>query len=189
MLFNKRPSLSLEAKHNLYEQYFTKIYKIAFYITHSETLAEDVTHETFKVAWEKFCQIRDPTKTGAWLAAIATNLSKDLVREYGRCTPMEPGILYSRAAINASPLEALVEKETTREIKNAIGNLPNDFKQVIILRYYDALSIKEIARSLKIPVGTVKSRLYRAKKILKANLDNEAEKTTPSLQGGISHVR
>lgn len=189
MLFNRRPSPLLEEKQSLYEEHFTTVYKIAFYITHSETLAEDVTHETFKVALEKFDQVRDPTKIGGWLAAIATNLSKDLVREYGRCTPMESGILYSKAVINAFPLKALVEKETTREIKNAIGNLPHDFKQVIILRYYDALSIKELARSLKIPVGTVKSRLYRAKKTLKASLDNEAEKTTPSLQGGISHVR
>ncbi|MGI9952625.1 sigma-70 family RNA polymerase sigma factor [Moorellaceae bacterium AZ2] len=178
MFFRKeqKRGCSPEVKQLLYEAYFDRIYRCALFITHDPAAAEEVVQETFAIAFEKYNQLRDPAKTGAWLVAIAINViraNRNQNKKLVLLTPEDMAQLQI-CSIMENLENTLEQREIVEALKAAIRKLPAEFRDILILKYYAELEVEEIASVLEIPAGTVKSRLNRAReKLCKTLTDNK----------------
>jgi RNA polymerase sigma factor (sigma-70 family) len=128
--------------------------------------AEDVVQESFVKAFRSLESFRggDPR---VWLLAIVRNTAITLLRRRQRentsaWNETEPEPMDS----NANPENALFENIRRRQVRKAIEQLPDEFRETLILRELEELSYKEIAAILNVPLGTVMSRLARARNLL-----------------------
>jgi len=159
----------LDAFNVLAARHQTLMYNIAYRITGSADLAEDATQEALIHAYRKIGQYRGGSLR-AWLARIATNSSYDQLRSRRRqgATSIEEMVeeedrlvqLVDRAA---SPEEEAVSGELGRAIASAVLGLPPDQRSVVVLVDYNHFDYEEAAEALDISLGTVKSRLSRAR--------------------------
>lgn len=165
-----------EMRELIFETYFDRTYKVALTLTRDPLLAQDVTQETFAIAFTRMHQLRDPSKMGAWLAAIAINVAR--ASKNARDIPTAPEVLRAICEDVEAPdnVELVAEQhETACEIKPLIQALPAEQQQVILLHYYYDLPLDEIAEMLDIPIGTVKSRLGRARDKIRQALHQQSE--------------
>ena len=151
---------------DLIEQHYSLLYRYAFRLSGSAADAEDLTQQTFLTAQAKLHQLREPSYAKAWLFAIIRNTFRKSLRHHGN-----PAVL---------PLESVSEPAANRpinptfdseEIQNALNELPEEFRSPLVLYYFNEFSYKEIAEQLEIPIGTVMSRLARAKTHLRRRLE------------------
>ncbi len=159
----------------LYDQYIDKIYRFVFLRVNSQEVAEDLTSETFLRGWRSF---KDEEKKiinpSAFLYQIARNLVIDFYREKGKVqvvsaesTPInDPRINLEEKALLGSDIDT---------VKQAIGNLKEDYQAVVIWHYLDDLSVPEIANVMEKPEGTIRVMLHRALKALKKELGSIQE--------------
>jgi RNA polymerase sigma-70 factor, ECF subfamily len=125
-------------------------------------LAEDLVQETLlRLVRQQTYQSGRPFRP--WLYAIATNLARDYfkssaVRQALRGGNQEQALLHLRDP-QASPEERALEAEQSGEVRGALAQLGEGYRVVVLLRFYQGLSLQEIAETLRIPLGTVKSRL------------------------------
>jgi RNA polymerase sigma-70 factor (ECF subfamily) len=122
------------------------------------TLAEDLAQEAFLRVIHAIQQYQYPRPFKPWLYAIATNMARDTFKraDHRRATDMPDD---DRLLSDERPEEALADLDEERRVAQALLRLPEHQREVVILRYYQELSLAEIAEALAIPVGTVKSRL------------------------------
>jgi RNA polymerase sigma-70 factor, ECF subfamily len=146
----------------------------ANYLTGDKAAAEDLLQETYLKAYRFFEKFDEGTNAKAWLYRIMRNT---YINEYRRVKRIPDVVQYdeqlSPYQMNASVLGSVdelrerIDRETFGdEIAGAIGGLPEKFKSVVILRDVENLPYEEIAEALEIPVGTVRSRLHRARAML-----------------------
>ncbi|HEU5198379.1 MAG TPA: sigma-70 family RNA polymerase sigma factor [Ktedonobacterales bacterium] len=125
-------------------------------------LAEDLTQETFlRVLRQRTCQPDRSFKP--WLYAIATNLARDhfksaSVRQHWRGDDAEEALLHLYDSA-PGPEECALAAEQGGEIIAALNELGEEYRVALLLRFYQGLSLQEIAETLRVPLGTVKSRL------------------------------
>lgn len=183
MFFNKKKQDEIRLYKILFESYNKKVYKVAYYILNNEEEAKDIVQDTFIQAFNKIDTLKDKDKFESWICAIAANLSKAkynkkkkelLVQDDSEIIPF----LYYDKSLD-SPEDILENKELKSCIMEQINSLDNHYKQVVVLYYYLEQSYEEISKSLDISIGTVKSRLYRAKASIKEKLEKhrDMEKT------------
>ncbi|WDP90593.1 MAG: sigma-70 family RNA polymerase sigma factor [Desulfobacter sp.] len=149
------------------------LYNVALKYTGNTFDAEDIVQETYLMAFNKFHQLKDTSRCKPWLLRILRNnflksCQKDKARQR-----LEQGeyIDYLKAHIRQKDAEALLVEHTgTREIRAAIDRLPEKYGEVLTLYYMNGLLYKEIAEVLDIPIGTVMSRLTRAREGVKTRL-------------------
>lgn len=125
--------------------------------------AEDAVGEAVLRAWRSWGRLRDPARVKPWLMKITVNCAREQRRKYGRVTPM-------------ADLEALAgaaEEEPVSILWEAVLRLPEEQRAAVALFYYEDLTEAETAKVLGAPVGTVKSRLSRARSRLRALLREE----------------
>lgn len=140
-------------------EYTPALYRLAFGILHNREDAEDVVSESVLKAYEKLHALRKPECFRAWLMQIAVNEAKRVYTKNKRYTLTE----------NIEDYMPAFEDEH-HELWDIVMKLDIDYRETVILYFYEQFSIKEIAQILHIPEGTVKSRLSRAKKKLKESL-------------------
>jgi RNA polymerase sigma-70 factor (ECF subfamily) len=135
------------------------------------TLAEDLAQETFVRVMHSIGLYQHPRPFKAWLYAIATNITRDYFKraEIRRAADMPDEDL--ALSDDERPEEALAADDEERRVAAALLRLPDHQREVVILRYYQELSLNEIAEALNIPVGTVKSRLSLGLDRLRAMLE------------------
>jgi RNA polymerase sigma-70 factor (ECF subfamily) len=139
------------------------------------SLADDVFQNTFVQVFVKADQFEDGRQVRPWLYTIATNQAIDALRRAGRQPAVsldgqlaeggegEPRpLLELLEARGPGPLDQTEDEERRLLVRAAVDRLPELFKQVVVLAYYQGLKYREIADVLAVPVGTVKSRLHAA---------------------------
>ncbi len=153
---------------NIYDTYFENVYKSTLAIVRDESLAKDATQETFLTIYKESNQIKNIKYIKSWVITIATRKAIDIVRKESKTfsTDKIDYILKD----TKTPYDIVSKKEDKILLDNALKQLGFKYRQIIILRYYFDYSYKEIENILKISEGTVKSRLHKAKKILKDRL-------------------
>ena len=154
------------------EDYGKDIYNFCLYLTREKELAEDLYQDTFLTAIRKHRYIDDATAKG-YLLSISIGLWKNIKRKTAwrnRIAPMEQLDITEQMLLYTGN-DTVLEDEKKRMIRNAIQRLSDKYRIVILLFYMEELSQEEIAVVLHIPVGTVKSRLYTAKQLLKSELE------------------
>ena len=158
------------------------LYTAALRMTRKPADAEDLVQETYLKAYRGFEGFELGTNLKAWLYRILTNTYINRYRQQKR-RPTETDIddvedfyLYRRlggideARISKSAEDSLFELFTDDEVKNALEDLPEQFRMAVLLADVEGFSYKEIAEILDIPIGTVMSRLHRGRKALQKSL-------------------
>ncbi|MGH7686464.1 MAG: RNA polymerase sigma factor [Candidatus Dormibacteria bacterium] len=150
------------------------LYTMALRILGTPYDAADVVQETFLRAYTRLPELRGRT-VRAWLFRVAINCARDVQRRSTRrpTTPLadEAGNVIELPDPGLGPEASAVARQQTAAIKDALLNLPADFRAAVVLRDVNDLSYEEIADALRIPIGTVKSRLNRARHLLVAELE------------------
>ena len=146
-------------------------YNLSRWLTASDADAEDVTQEAYLRAL-KFFETHRGTDTRAWLLAIVRNTCRTwLEKNRSRRVVGLPESNDSVAADeSANPESLAIRRDERKLIRQAIENLPVEYREMIVLRELEGLSYKEIAGIAEIPLGTVMSRLSRAREQLEQNL-------------------
>lgn len=147
--------------------------------------AQDVAQETFIKAYRALGSFRGDSAFYTWLYRIAINTAKNyLLSRSRRSSNYELDIQDAEAIENAPQLQGLetperllLNQEIVETIKTAIDGLPEEMRVAIMLREFDGMSYEEIAEAMDCPVGTVRSRIFRAREAI----DN---KLTPLLEHG-----
>ena len=157
------------------------LYNYGLYLTGDREAANDLLQETYLKAFRFFEKFEPGTNAKAWLYRIMRNT---FINEYRRVKRLPDLVQYDEQISSYQMLPREEEKTELRkqingelfedEIAGAIASLPEKFKSVIVLRDVEDLPYEEIADALEIPVGTVRSRLHRARAILFAKLRDYA---------------
>jgi RNA polymerase sigma-70 factor (ECF subfamily) len=137
--------------------------------------ADDMTQDVFLRAYRGLPRFRDQAPPRAWLAAIADNAIKNRYRSRSRfrrifAPSADPDSLGDRESSAAGPEEHATAGESRRSVLGALQKLPLDFRLPVVLRDLEEWSYEEIATSLELPIGTVKSRIARGRGQLRAIL-------------------
>jgi RNA polymerase sigma-70 factor, ECF subfamily len=146
-------------------------HNLARWLLHNEQDAQDVVQEAYLRAFKSFGGFRG-SNGRAWLLTIVRNTSYTLLKKNRAAdltTPFDEEI-HAPGHESVSSATILEHAEDAELIKNAIDQLPAEFREILILRHQEDLSYKEIGEILKIPTGTVMSRLARARTKLKEYL-------------------
>jgi RNA polymerase sigma-70 factor (ECF subfamily) len=141
------------------DQHLDQLFAYAYRLTGSLDLAEDLTQQTFLVAQQRIHQLRDPDRLAAWLMRILRNAFLKYRRGM-KPLAARPLELDEEQLVCEHRSQAVYDEEL---LHAALQRLPEEFRIVVLMFYFEALSYREIAEELALPVGTVMSRLSRAK--------------------------
>lgn len=165
-----------EAKRVIFELFYNKVYQTAYFITRDPYLAQDVLQESFIKAFHYLDQLESGDKLEKWLTTITTRTAIDLLRKrkVWNGIPVDDQYLHSLLEHPNHSVEAEVEKGILKEwVKKGISELKPEYRAVIILKYILDLKDQEIADILNENIGTVKTRIFRAKKKLRDQLQQD----------------
>jgi RNA polymerase sigma-70 factor (ECF subfamily) len=162
------------------EKYKIPLYKLCINLYKNKTNAEDLFQDTWIKAFKYMNDFDRNKNFEPWLFTIAINLFKDNYRKLKRWFSKsidflditeKDSVMDSIKSTTYIPEESFDNNQNKEQLRKAINNLKDDFRMVIILFYYNGLKQKEISEILEIPEGTVKSRLNKAKKLLKEYME------------------
>ncbi len=158
------------AVRTVYRAYGRLVYAVALRILGDRTLAEEATQQTFLKAWRAAGAL-DPTREiGPWLATIARRVAIDIYRrESGRAATPLDAVAPGHPALATAP-EGTERIHDAWAVREAVDTLPDDERLIVRLQHFEGLTHGEIAEKLKLAVGTVKSRSFRAHRKLAAQL-------------------
>lgn len=171
----------------LYERYRDRVYNVCYRITGNATDALDASQETFGILFRKIGEFRFQSRFSSWVYRIAVNASIDLKRRASsrRLASLdtfqeeqsEEGFRFDiHDEAVEMPAASASRRELEREIQRAILRLSPKLRAITVLRYIESLSYEEIAETLQISLGTVKSRLSRAHEALDRELSPVLDK-------------
>jgi RNA polymerase sigma-70 factor (ECF subfamily) len=152
----------------IFNEYGTYVYRVALLLTRSASLADDVTQETFLKVFQKM-HTYDPMKPiQPWIYRITVNTTRNLLRKqkWLSFVGFTPDVQYESSSVEDSFMQAVENEELLKEV----NRLPLKGREIIVLHYYVGLKLAEVAETLRIPLGTCKSRLNAALKILRKQL-------------------
>jgi RNA polymerase sigma-70 factor (ECF subfamily) len=154
--------------------HLTEIYRAALRSTRNPAEAEDVAQEVFLQAWKSFARYERGTNGRAWLYRILWNVTQQLRRKK-QAIPLGAEGEAVMAETLAAP-EPTPEKITDDEVARALAALSAEHREIVLLSDVEGFTYKEIAGMLSVPVGTVMSRLSRARAALRRRLSGMAVK-------------
>jgi RNA polymerase sigma-70 factor, ECF subfamily len=158
---------SLHAAEALFDRYWTHAWRAAYAVTANRSLADDAAQEAMEKAFAALQRFDETRPFGPWLKRIAVNRAIDHLRRRGRLEPF-PG----EATLHTWTVgESADEDLRAWAVADAVAGLGAGKRLVIVLHYWLDLPLEEIAGVLGLPVGTVASRLARAKDELRAVLE------------------
>ena len=137
--------------------------------------AQDVAQEAFLLAFKALPQIEDPSKFAGWLCAIARNRARRVAARESRTRPAEPDeldalLLQESAEIAPHPVDEMIRRIEHLSVRTALGKLPEDYRIVMRLYYYEEWPVKRIGEFLSLPVTTVKWRLHQGRQQMKRHI-------------------
>ena len=149
---------------SLFQMFEQDLYRIAFLYVKNQSDALDVVQETAYRSFKSIKQLKEANFFKTWLIRIAIHCSLDLLRKQEKIALMKPNV----EEVGFVTVNEDVELEWT--IRDLIEQLNENEKSVIILKFYEDLTINEVAQTLDMPIGTVKTVLYRALRKLRIKL-------------------
>jgi len=162
---------------HLIETYQHRLMRYLLFLTGKREVAEDLFQETWMRVLLRGSQYNGKARFDTWLFTIARNLVIDLSRKrtMSSLDEMSDGRDDERpfeiAMTGPSPLEQFQERENCAEVSEVLLKLEPNYREVLVLRFYEELSLDEIATVTRAPLSTVKSRLYRGLAALKPEME------------------
>lgn len=158
------------------ERHYERIYAFLYRLAQNESLAQDLTQDTFAAAWGSMDQFEGRSSLGTWLHKIALNIYRDHTRRSrGPVDSLEDWDSVSSPDPAPGLIECLAAEELQSKVKEAVGQLPEIYREAVILRCYQGLKYREVADLLEVPLGTIQHRLHVAFEKLRAALREEVE--------------
>ncbi len=161
----------------LIEQYQHRLLRYLVSLTADRALAEDLFQETWIRVLERGHQYDGRHEFSTWLYAVARNLTIDHLRRKKPAVSLDAlmdredaPVPYEPADTGPSALDAVAQHELAERITAAMSGLPVEYRETVVLRFQEGLALEEIANVTGLPLGTVKSRLYRALNMLMGRL-------------------
>jgi RNA polymerase sigma-70 factor (ECF subfamily) len=154
------------------------LYRYAYRLCGCPAEAEDLTQQAFLVAQQKLHQLREADRAVAWLFAVLRSCFLKSLRKQRPAGGQAFDIEVEHLAVAAPEVDEIDHEQ----LAAALGELPEEFRVVVLMFYFEELSYQEIARQLAIPIGTVMSRLSRAKGHLRMRLTPPAAGNSPTTQ-------
>lgn len=155
----------------LMNEYGQNIARLAFTYTKQKQLSEDIAQEVFIKCYENLDNFRNESTYKTWLYRITVNLCKDKLRSWSFKNIVLTEFFTKIKSTNKSPEMELVGLEERRLVAEKILSLPVKYREVIILYYYEEMSYNQISDLLNLSIQTIKSRLHRARLLLKKLLE------------------
>lgn len=150
------------------------LFRYAYRLTGMAADAEDLTQQAFMIAHRKLHQLREADRAAGWLFAI---LRSCYLKWRRKKVPM-PSTLADLDMAEVPQPAVELQAVDAEELQHVLGELPEDLRLILLMFYFEELSYKQIADELEIPIGTVMSRLSRAKQRLRERLSAVEEKAT-----------
>ena len=160
----------------LMNKYYSRVYASLFSFTKSHEDSEDLTQMTFLKVWQQITTFRGDSAFFTWVYRIAINLAKNYVSSAN----------FKKQKINTSIEEAdieiksfddselsLIHEQSLNKIRNFISSLPESLRTAFTLREQDGLSYEEIGKITNTPIGTVRSRIFRARESILDHINQE----------------
>ncbi|MGE8004296.1 RNA polymerase sigma factor [Lysinibacillus sp. NPDC093216] len=148
----------------LFQMYEADIYRMAFIYLKNEEEALDIVQETAYKAFDKIVSLKEPAYIKTWLIKIAISSSLNRLKKLEKIVPVQNEYIDNIQFEQVDPTVKVLLRQILEE-------LTSDEKGIVILKYYEGYTFQEIADTLQIPLGTVKSILYRALKKLRVQVE------------------
>lgn len=145
-----------------------KFYRIGYSYTKNADDALDIVQEALLKAMSSMKTLKTPDYFNTWFYRILINTALDFLRKKKRTLPADEEFF-------SANVEGRADDYSDMDLQRALDSLPENYKSVIILRFFEDLKIQEIARILDVNENTVKTRLYKSLKILRIKLSDEED--------------
>jgi len=145
-------------------RYGNSLYRMAFMYLKDVQLAEDALQETFLKIYKNYSRFRNESDEKTWMSRIAINVCKDMLRQSWRKVNITE-------LIEDIPADSFPDSTDYDGLMVEIMKLPDKYREIILLHYYQDMKTQDIAQTLGIPIGTVLVRLKRARDMLAKNLE------------------
>ena len=142
---------------------------VAFRALRDRALAEDLAQEVFLRAYRSLRRFQQGRRFGPWLMAICTNRVRDYIKARARRAEVT-WELDKTMASGATPLDRVTARQTLARVEAGLAGMPEETREVLRLRFVMGLDYEDISEALDIPLGTVKSRISRARTALRNTL-------------------
>ena len=185
MLFRRSTSAADAGATTFHDEalsYLDGLYGMAMRLTRNRADAEDLVQETFLKAIRAQRQYQPGTNMRAWLFTILHNTFLNTRRQAGRAPTTVDSEMVERAAADVAasvetPEQLLMRASLDADLQEALDLMPDAFRQAVWLRDVEEFSYAEIAKMLKVPIGTVMSRISRGRRLLHAHLTSKGDRS------------
>jgi len=170
---------------------FDQLYNFAHWLTRNREEAEDLVQETYTKALKGFSSFQLGTNFRAWMYRILRNtfLTSRTGLKVTMTVPLEPEEDGPELAIEHDTPETILLERSNRDLlQSALDELPVYFREILVLCEVEEMSYQEIAETLSIPIGTVMSRLSRARKTLRDRLQPQSQKGSAAIAKGTNRA-
>jgi RNA polymerase sigma factor (sigma-70 family) len=163
----------------LVERYQGVVCAVSYSRTRDQALSEDVAQETFLAAWQKLDQLREAGRLRAWLCGIASNLASKARKRRGREVPSDAVAEHEPA--HGDPFDALDAAQSEALVGDALGRVPEKYRDVLVLYYREQKPIAEVAEMLGISEAAALQRLARGRQYLADGVQSLVERSLRAL--------
>ncbi|MGV2941720.1 sigma-70 family RNA polymerase sigma factor [Mesobacillus sp. LC4] len=166
-----------ELLEELITKYGTELKRLAYLYVRDHSVAEDILQEVFVSCYRNLNHFRNDSSYKTWLVKITVNKCKDHFKRWDfRNLVYKAQVEFGLLSDDTSPEQSYFSEVKESLLVQEVFKLPFKLREVIILFYYEELSIEEISTTLEVNVNTIKSRLHRARKKLKESLGGSEAK-------------
>lgn len=171
----------VEAFSELIDRYKVAVYNLCARMLGDPTEAEDAAQEVFVRAYTQLKSYTPGRKFSTWILSIASHYCIDLLRRRKPSVDLDT-IAFWKQSDQPEPEERALTGEVRDEVRELLNKLPDKYRGVTILRYWNDLSYDEIAQASGLSVATVKTRLFRARELLAKELEKQRQGENPASQ-------
>jgi RNA polymerase sigma-70 factor, ECF subfamily len=164
---------------------FDQLYNFAHWLTHDTAEAEDLVQETYVKALRGFASFQAGTNFRAWMYRILRNSFLNSRTGLKTMVEFDEQDHETVGSSDATPESLLIDQANQQTMQQALGKLPIQFREILLLCEVEEMSYQEIAETLGIPPGTVMSRLFRARKALREALQSKLHGSTKGNPHGV----
>lgn len=155
----------------LMREYGNDVLRTAYSYVKDKYAAEDIFQETFIKAFKALDSFRDESNIKTWLIRITINAAKDFLKSAYNQKVVPMMEFQEDAIVSENDYEEIENQDRDAQVRETVMSLPEAYREVVLCVYYHEMSVAETAESLGIAEGTVKSRLSRAREMLKNKLE------------------
>ena len=171
LLMERIRAKDVDAFEELYRSYRDRLARFLLKRIHRPHLVEEVLNDTLMVVWDQANAFKGDSKLSTWIFAIAYRKSMKALRNHQ--DPIEDKAADERASLDPSPEDGFGRERTRTLLLQAMAELSPEHRQVLELTYFHEIGYQEIADIMACPVGTVKTRMFHARRQLRRRLPGE----------------